>query len=150
MDAGTVPPHWEDLLEHSSKKATDEEFSLAKDWMDAMEKMPDQLNDTAGSGITDPFVVVTESSPANATREATASQDQPTKAPALSAPSSSDGMHANKGGKMCTSATSLPVSNAAASSAQKQQRFTPTDDVATNSRREFGSTEDADAHARNQ
>ena len=33
MDAGTVPPHWEDLLKfkYSSKKATDEEFSFAKD-----------------------------------------------------------------------------------------------------------------------
>ena len=26
MDAGTVPPHWEDLLKYSSEKATDEEF----------------------------------------------------------------------------------------------------------------------------
>ncbi len=26
-----VPPHWEDLLKHSSKKATDEEFSLEED-----------------------------------------------------------------------------------------------------------------------
>jgi hypothetical protein len=31
MDASTVPSHWEDMLKHSSKKATDEEFSLAED-----------------------------------------------------------------------------------------------------------------------
>jgi hypothetical protein len=31
MDVGMVPPHCEDSLKHSSKKATDEEFSLAKD-----------------------------------------------------------------------------------------------------------------------
>jgi hypothetical protein len=37
MDAGTVPPHWEDLLKHSSKKATDEDFFLAEDWMDLIE-----------------------------------------------------------------------------------------------------------------
>ena len=31
MDVGTVPPHWEDLLKYLSKKATDEDFSLAED-----------------------------------------------------------------------------------------------------------------------
>ena len=84
MDAGTVPPHWEDLLKHSSKKATDEEFSLAKDWMESIKKMPgDLLNKMAGSRITDPFAVVTEIlniSPVNAARAATASQDQPLEA----------------------------------------------------------------------
>ncbi len=30
MDMGTVPPHWEDLLNHSSKKATDDEFLLQR------------------------------------------------------------------------------------------------------------------------
>ncbi len=84
MDAGTVPPHWEDLLKHSSKKATDEEFSLAEDWMDSIEKMlGDQSNVTAGSRITDPFAVVTKDSnisPANAARAAHASQDQPPEA----------------------------------------------------------------------
>ena len=78
MDAGMVPPHWEDLLKHSSKKATNEEFSLAEDLMDAIKTMPYQLNVTAGSHITDPFAVVTEgNNPANATRAATASQYQP-------------------------------------------------------------------------
>jgi hypothetical protein len=128
--------------------------------MDAIKKMPDQLNDTAGSRFTDPFAVVMESSPANATREATASQVQPTKAPALSA-LSSDGMRTSKGENKRTFATTLPVSKAAASLAQKQPRFTqtddaaansrnPTDDTAANSRRAFGSTEDMDAHSRNQ
>jgi hypothetical protein len=61
MDAGTVPPHWEDLLKHSSEKATDEEFSLTEDGMDLIKKMPgDQSNVTAGSRITDPFAVVTK------------------------------------------------------------------------------------------
>ena len=31
MDAGMVPPHWEDLLWHSTKKATNEEVELAQD-----------------------------------------------------------------------------------------------------------------------
>jgi hypothetical protein len=48
MDAGTIPPNWEDLVKHSSKKATDEEFSLVEDWMDLIEKMPGNLsNETA-------------------------------------------------------------------------------------------------------
>ena len=54
MDAGTVPPHWEDLLKYSSEKATDEEFSLAKDWMESIERVPgDYSNVPAGSHITD-------------------------------------------------------------------------------------------------
>jgi hypothetical protein len=83
MDEGTVPPHWEDLLKHSSKKATDEEFSLAEDWMDLIEKMPGNLfNETAGSRITDPFAVVTENlniSPANAAQAAPAHTITPSK-----------------------------------------------------------------------
>jgi hypothetical protein len=35
MDVGMVTPHWEDLLNHSAVSATDEEFSLAEDWMDS-------------------------------------------------------------------------------------------------------------------
>jgi hypothetical protein len=77
MDTGTVPPHWEDLLRHSTKKATVKDFELAHDWMDTTEWMPGQPNVTAGSHITDPFTVVTESSPANATWDATASNGSP-------------------------------------------------------------------------
>jgi hypothetical protein len=89
MDVGTVPPHWEDLLNYSSKKATDEEFSVAEDWMDSIEKVPgDHPNVLAGSRITDPFAVITEESntlPGNATRAAHASQDQPPKAHGMKA-----------------------------------------------------------------
>jgi len=84
MDAGTVPPHWEDLLKDSTEKATDEEFSLAEDWMESIERVPgDHPNVSAGSRITDPFAVITEesnTSPANAARAAHAPQDQPPEA----------------------------------------------------------------------
>jgi hypothetical protein len=43
MDTSMVPPHLEDLLKHSSEKATDEEFSLAEDWIDLTKKMPGNL-----------------------------------------------------------------------------------------------------------
>ncbi len=99
--------------------------------MDAIKKMPNQLNDTSGSRIADLFAAVMEKSPANAAWEATSSQYQPPNAPALSAPSS-DGMRASKGGNKRTPANLLPVSNAAANLAQKQQRFTPTDDATAN------------------
>jgi len=86
MDAGMVPAHWEDLLKYSSKKATDEEFSLVKDWMESTEKVPgagDHSNVPFGSCINDPFAVITEESNTlhvNATRAAHAPQDQPPEA----------------------------------------------------------------------
>ncbi len=132
MDAGTVPPHWEDLLKHSSKKATDEEFSLAKDWMESIKKMTgDLLNETAGSRITDSFAVVTENlntSPVNAARAATASQDQPLEA---------NDMQASKGGNKRTLLSSRPGSGAAATLTQKRRRLTPTDDAAAQIGNEF-------------
>ncbi len=145
MDADTVPPHWEDLLKHSSKKATDEEFSLAEDWMDLIKKMPgDQSNVMAGSCITDPFAVVTKDSnisPANAARAAQASQDQPPEA---------RGMQASGGGDKHTAPSSGLLSNAAASLASKQQRLPPTDDAAAQTGSEFGSPANTDTLARNQ
>ena len=74
MDADTPPPHWEDLLKYSSEKATDEDFFLAKDWMELIEKVPgDHSNVTVGSRITDPYAVIAEestTSTANAARAA--------------------------------------------------------------------------------
>ncbi len=145
MDAGTVPPHWEDLLKHSSEKATDEEFSLAEDWMDAIKTMPDQSNITAGSRITDPFAVVTEgNNPANVTWAATASQDQPPDAQVPHQP------QASEGGNVCTSASSLSALDTAASPAQKRQWLLPHNDAAVNNRIELDSPVDTDARAGNQ
>ena len=144
MDTGTVPPHWEDLLKYSSKKATDEEFVLAKDWMDLIEKVPgDHSNVPTGSRITDPFAVITEklnTLPANAARAAHAPQDQPTKA---------HGMKASEGGDKRTSPSLPSLSDAAASLATKRRRCPPTDYAAARIGLEFVSPVDTDAHAGN-
>jgi len=64
MDVGTEPPHWRGLLKYSSEKATDEDFDLAKEWMNMVDKMPDQVSmPTATGRITDPFVVVSKGQP---------------------------------------------------------------------------------------
>ena len=66
MEAGTEPPQWKDLLKFSSKKATDEDFDLAQDWMSTTDKMKESvLMPEAGTRITDPFVAVTEAQPTN-------------------------------------------------------------------------------------
>jgi hypothetical protein len=133
MDAGTVPPHWEDLLTYSSKKATDEDFSLAKDWMDLIEKVPgDHSNVQAGSRITDPFAVITEelnTLPANAARAAHAPQDQPPKA---------HGTKSSEGGNKRTSPSLPSLLDAAANSATKRRRSPPTYDAAAQLGLEFG------------
>ncbi len=145
MDAGTVPPQWEDLLKHSSKKATNEEFSLAEDWIDTIKTMPDQSSVTAGSRSTDPFAVVTEgNNPANATRAATASQDQPPDAQFPHQPQASEGEN------VCTLASSLSALGTAASLAQKRQQLLSHDDAAVNNRNEFDSPVDRDTRAENQ
>jgi hypothetical protein len=126
-------------------KATDEECSLAEDWMDLIKKMPGgQSNVAAGSRITDPFAVVTKDSnisPANAARAAHAPQDQPPEA---------CGMQASKGGDMRTLLSLGSLSNAAASLASKQRRLPPTDDATAQTGLEFGSPADMEALARNQ
>jgi hypothetical protein len=56
IDNGTVPPHWADLHKHSTKRATDEEFNLAEEWI---KEMPDQVDvPTVGSHLTDPFALI--------------------------------------------------------------------------------------------
>ena len=49
------PPHWHNLLKYLSEKATDEDFDLAKKWMNMVDKMPDQVSLPLAAGrITDP------------------------------------------------------------------------------------------------
>ncbi len=149
MDAGMVPPHWEDLLRHSTKKATNEDFKLAQDWMDSTKRMPGQLNDTAGSRITDPFAVVTDFSPASTStlNASTASTGRPSNAPSPSTIFNRV-MRATEGGNKRTLAMLPSNSSAAASSILKQRRFMPTDDARANQRNDAGSPADTDAHAR--
>jgi hypothetical protein len=77
MDAGTEPPHWHDLLKYSSEKATDEDFDLAEEWMNMVDKMPDQVSMPPAAGrITDPFVVVSKGQPTIHPAGTTASPSQ--------------------------------------------------------------------------
>ena len=142
MDAGTVPPHWEDLFKYSSEKATDEDFSLPEDRMDLIEKVPgDHSNVMAGSCITDPFAVITEesnTSTVNAAQVVHTPQDQPPEA---------HGTMASEGGNKRTSPSLPSLSDAAANSATKRRRLPPTDDTAAQIGLEFGSPVDTDAHA---
>jgi hypothetical protein len=121
IDAGMVPPHWEDLLQHSTEKATDKDFELAQDWMDSTERMPGQLNDMAGSHITDPFAVVMDLPPASAStlNASTESTCCPSDALSLSMIINRV-MWATKGGNKCTLATPSSNLSAAASLILKQ------------------------------
>ena len=55
MEAGTLPPNWEDLVKHSCETATDKEIDLADSWFSAVA--------TEGANcdqLSDPFAVVTD------------------------------------------------------------------------------------------
>jgi hypothetical protein len=137
MNAGTEPPHWNDLLKYSSKTATDENFDLAQEWM-STNKMQDQVSmPTAGGHITDPFVVVMEmqqmTSPAGTT-----TLNGPSSLPYLSRSSISDATQVSKGGNKRTSAEVSSSSNAAANSKSKARCLAPTDDAMANIRDDFG------------
>ena len=138
MDAGTEPPHWHDLLMYSSKKATDEDFDFAEEWMTMVDKMPDQVSMPTENGrITVPFVVVSEGQPTTNPAGTTASPSQTPPAAASSSPLTS-GMRASKGGNKRASANVSSTSNAAASLSSKSRRFSPSDNAATKRRDDFG------------
>ena len=55
MEAGTLPPNWEDLGEHSCETATADDIELADSWLSAVADVgadKDQLSD--------PFAIVTD------------------------------------------------------------------------------------------
>ena len=125
MDAGTEPPHWHDLLKYSSEKATDEDFDLAKEWMNMVDKMPDQVSmPTAAGRITDPFVVVSEGQPTTHPVGTNVSPSQTLSASAVSS-STTSGMQASEGGNKRASANVSSTSKAAASSRQSHGGFHP-------------------------
>ena len=51
MKAGTLPPNWQELIEHSSEKATTEDFIMADTWLS------DQQMADATDQLTDPFAI---------------------------------------------------------------------------------------------
>ena len=129
MDAGMEPPHRHDLLKYSSKKATDEDFDLAEEWMNMVDKMPDQVSMPSAAGpITDPFVVVPKGQPTihPVGTIASPSQTPPASTTSLSMAS---GMQAFEGGNKRASAKVSSTLNAAASSSSKSRRLSPSDNA---------------------
>jgi hypothetical protein len=59
MEAGTIPPHWSDLLQSSSELASKQAFSLAQAWLGSsgLDNTDLQLTDNP---VLDPFAIVTD------------------------------------------------------------------------------------------
>ena len=54
MEAGTLPPNWEDLVKYSSDMATTKDVNLAKTWLNS------QYEVVATDQLSDPFTIVTD------------------------------------------------------------------------------------------
>ena len=81
MEAGTLPPNWEDLVEHSCETATAEEIELADSWLSSVADVgadKDQLSD--------PFAIVTDPTKRQKTEAPDGFKDNP----AIQAPPISD------------------------------------------------------------
>ena len=75
MEAGTLPPNWEDLVHHSCETATAEEVELADSWLSAVAK--EGANDDQ---LSDPFAVVTDPTKRRKTIAQGGSKDIPAEA----------------------------------------------------------------------
>ena len=97
MEAGTLPPNWEDLVEHSCETATAKDIELADSWISAVADVgayKDQLSD--------PFAIVNDPTKRQKTEAPGGSKDNP----AIQGPPISD----SKGDKTTsgTSSQSFP------------------------------------------
>ena len=54
MEAGTLPPNWEDLVKYSSEMATTKDVNLEDTWLN------DQYAACTTDQLSDPFVIVTD------------------------------------------------------------------------------------------
>ena len=54
MEAGTLPPNWEDLVKYSSEMSTTTDVDLADTWLNG------QSAAGATDQISDPFAIVTD------------------------------------------------------------------------------------------
>ena len=54
MEAGALPPKWEDLVEHSCEAATAEEIELTDSWLSAVANVGADKDH-----LSDPFAIVT-------------------------------------------------------------------------------------------
>jgi hypothetical protein len=138
MNAGTEPPHRHDLLKYSSKKSIDEDFDLVEDWMNMVDKMPDQVSVPTASGcITDPFVIVSKGQSRTSPAGNFASSSQTPLATAALTPLHS-GMPVSEEGNTCILAKVNFSLNAAASLSSKSQRLSSTDNAVSNGGDDFG------------
>ena len=67
MEAGTIPPHWSDLLQSSSELASKQAFNLAQAWLDStgLDNTDLQFMDNP---VVDPFAIVTDHHTSNITK----------------------------------------------------------------------------------
>ena len=54
MEAGTLPPNWEDLVKYLSDMATTKDVNLAKTWLNS------QYEVVSTDQLSDPFTIVTD------------------------------------------------------------------------------------------
>jgi hypothetical protein len=59
MEAGTIPPHWSDLLQSSSEPASKQAFNLAQAWLGSTGLANTDLQFT-DNPVIDPFAIVTD------------------------------------------------------------------------------------------
>jgi hypothetical protein len=59
MEAGTIPPHWSDILQSSSELASKQAFNLAQAWLGStgLDNTDLQFTDNP---VVDPFAIVTD------------------------------------------------------------------------------------------
>jgi hypothetical protein len=59
MEAGTIPPHWSDLLQSSSELASKQAFNLAQAWVGStgLDNINLQFTDNP---VVDPFAIMTD------------------------------------------------------------------------------------------
>ena len=53
IEAGTIPPNWENLVKHSSEMATDQDVYLEDSWLKG------KSNEGASDQLSDPFAILT-------------------------------------------------------------------------------------------
>ena len=52
MEAGTIPPNWEELVQYSSERATAEDVELADTWLSSSSQNVEEKD-----RLTDPFAI---------------------------------------------------------------------------------------------
>ena len=75
MEAGTLPPNWEDLVHHSCETATAEEVELADSWLSAV-----AIEGANEDQLSDPFAIVTDPTKRRKTEAHGGSKDNPANA----------------------------------------------------------------------